>query len=111
MIRRPPRSTLFPYTTLFRSPPGKPAKHTQGGANNWSERQSWDRGFSCPYGQISDSPLGRTDRLAERWAQARKLGKVQEFRLGPLGRKRLAVRAYSARLRRRLCKLRRAWDS
>src|SRR5258708_30849058 len=25
MIRRPPRSTLFPYTTLFRSPP--PAGH------------------------------------------------------------------------------------
>src|SRR2546423_15518944 len=25
MIRRPPRSTLFPYTTLFRSPP---ARHT-----------------------------------------------------------------------------------
>src|SRR5258708_17567257 len=23
MIRRPPRSTLFPYTTLFRSPPLK----------------------------------------------------------------------------------------
>src|SRR3989442_9169925 len=23
MIRRPPRSTLFPYTTLFRSVPGK----------------------------------------------------------------------------------------
>src|SRR5438874_7203669 len=29
MIRRPPRSTLFPYTTLFRSraePPGRPAE-------------------------------------------------------------------------------------
>src|SRR5256885_7105328 len=26
MIRRPPRSTLFPYTTLFRSEPG-PAQH------------------------------------------------------------------------------------
>src|ERR1039458_6349086 len=25
MIRRPPRSTLFPYTTLFRSPATKPA--------------------------------------------------------------------------------------
>src|SRR6266705_5063624 len=25
MIRRPPRSTLFPYTTLFRSPGGRPA--------------------------------------------------------------------------------------
>src|SRR5258708_20266921 len=24
MIRRPPRSTLFPYTTLFRSPPASP---------------------------------------------------------------------------------------
>src|SRR5260221_2632397 len=23
MIRRPPRSTLFPYTTLFRSPPSR----------------------------------------------------------------------------------------
>src|SRR5690348_17923060 len=26
MIRRPPRSTLFPYTTLFRSPPRIGAK-------------------------------------------------------------------------------------
>src|SRR6266571_3613139 len=38
MIRRPPRSTLFPYTTLFRSPPapdrvqpGDPAAHRQRG--------------------------------------------------------------------------------
>src|SRR2546422_7620729 len=29
MIRRPPRSTLFPYTTLFRSPaPRRPAART-----------------------------------------------------------------------------------
>src|SRR3712207_8571337 len=26
MIRRPPRSTLFPYTTLFRSPPDERIK-------------------------------------------------------------------------------------
>src|SRR2546422_7480955 len=26
MIRRPPRSTLFPYTTLFRSSPQTPAR-------------------------------------------------------------------------------------
>src|SRR3712207_7117507 len=26
MIRRPPRSTLFPYTTLFRSEEGRPAR-------------------------------------------------------------------------------------
>src|SRR2546422_3987922 len=34
MIRRPPRSTLFPYTTLFRSPPQRVQQlgeiHTRG---------------------------------------------------------------------------------
>src|SRR3712207_8405086 len=29
MIRRPPRSTLFPYTTLFRSQPCSPAPRRQ----------------------------------------------------------------------------------
>src|SRR5207253_5610537 len=28
MIRRPPRSTLFPYTTLFRSPPSSACRWT-----------------------------------------------------------------------------------
>src|SRR2546426_6306792 len=35
MIRRPPRSTLFPYTTLFRSPgpsPVGPARRRAGGS-------------------------------------------------------------------------------
>src|SRR3712207_7390237 len=34
MIRRPPRSTLFPYTTLFRSEPepGRPTAPVGGGA-------------------------------------------------------------------------------
>src|SRR2546429_5154112 len=31
MIRRPPRSTLFPYTTLFRSHEGPEAVHGQRG--------------------------------------------------------------------------------
>src|SRR2546426_5020168 len=30
MIRRPPRSTLFPYTTLFRSRAARPAVHRPG---------------------------------------------------------------------------------
>src|SRR3989442_4621343 len=30
MIRRPPRSTLFPYTTLFRSPADGGQEHLQG---------------------------------------------------------------------------------
>src|SRR5947209_12326900 len=32
MIRRPPRSTLFPYTTLFRSSPRPRAARPPGGA-------------------------------------------------------------------------------
>src|SRR2546430_8030404 len=32
MIRRPPRSTLFPYTTLFRSAPGGRAHERTGAA-------------------------------------------------------------------------------
>src|SRR2546426_4944684 len=31
MIRRPPRSTLFPYTTLFRSPAIAARPHRRGG--------------------------------------------------------------------------------
>src|SRR3712207_8293086 len=31
MIRRPPRSTLFPYTTLFRSDPGQRLAEEVGG--------------------------------------------------------------------------------
>src|SRR2546430_15460532 len=30
MIRRPPRSTLFPYTTLFRSRPSRPHERARG---------------------------------------------------------------------------------
>src|SRR3712207_7199370 len=37
MIRRPPRSTLFPYTTLFRSP-GRRADHRGGGARRRGNR-------------------------------------------------------------------------
>src|SRR5215475_15705114 len=36
MIRRPPRSTLFPYTTLFRSRPRR-----------WSRRCPRTRGWRC----------------------------------------------------------------
>src|SRR2546422_3514884 len=38
MIRRPPRSTLFPYTTLFRSAEGRPRTPTAraGGARRGS---------------------------------------------------------------------------
>src|SRR3989449_11647865 len=45
MIRRPPRSTLFPYTTLFRSSRTRRAAARLGTAPTagWSSRRSWRR--------------------------------------------------------------------
>src|SRR5260370_41467548 len=54
MIRRPPRSTLFPYTTLFRSPrPGLRA------LTRWPELvhnsgQGWCAGICPPGGTMAD---------------------------------------------------------
>src|SRR2546427_8137246 len=45
MIRRPPRSTLFPYTTLFRSPPARREvgarllRHARDGRREWIHQQ------------------------------------------------------------------------
>src|SRR3712207_7224500 len=52
MIRRPPRSTLFPYTTLFRSDQGDDAAgHEAGGAHG--------RAASGHLGDLDDAPTGR----------------------------------------------------
>src|SRR2546422_4056228 len=54
MIRRPPRSTLFPYTTLFRSVP-----HGDGGGR--------PGGRSAPHGGHPDASLsGLRDRKSTR---------------------------------------------
>src|SRR3712207_7557166 len=39
MIRRPPRSTLFPYTTLFRSPPRRVAHAGRRGSRRGAARR------------------------------------------------------------------------
>src|SRR2546430_11400102 len=38
MIRRPPRSTLFPYTTLFRSPSSGGRRQTRSARRCWTGR-------------------------------------------------------------------------
>src|SRR3712207_6937125 len=43
MIRRPPRSTLFPYTTLFRSP-----TPTMGPAASRQQTKGGSHGGCCP---------------------------------------------------------------
>src|SRR6267142_5195144 len=54
MIRRPPRSTLFPYTTLFRSLPARPAAHPRPGAAPAEVRGAW-------------AGLGRGERIGVRF--------------------------------------------
>src|SRR5687768_17938917 len=44
MIRRPPRSTLFPYTTLFRSTRRVQGRHDSRSAQHRSERPSSRQG-------------------------------------------------------------------
>src|SRR5256885_12975303 len=48
MIRRPPRSTLFPYTTLFRSRPPPEWGGLAGPRERWSERRQAERSRAVP---------------------------------------------------------------
>src|SRR3712207_7573542 len=61
MIRRPPRSTLFPYTTLFRS----------GRADHRSECSSGERPRD-PLHQLLLSPDGLLDQLSQSRERDRK---------------------------------------
>src|SRR5258707_15334545 len=82
MIRRPPRSTLFPYTTLFRSPtlqPGQsfrgtftmgPDQHADGGSHQlymWYENgvrgPTIDLPGMAPFSLISGQTQFADDRL------------------------------------------------
>src|SRR2546430_12300090 len=65
MIRRPPRSTLFPYTTLFRSRvdpvPGRLRQRAEDPAQVPAPRIRGDRGQEQPEG-----PLHGADRKSTR---------------------------------------------
>src|SRR2546426_7971892 len=61
MIRRPPRSTLFPYTTLFRSTrstAGASGEVPQGGA-----REGGDQRMGAPQGRHLIAAAGRGQHL------------------------------------------------
>src|SRR2546430_5568119 len=73
MIRRPPRSTLFPYTTLFRSRPGTCCEN--GPASRWECRAPSAAGIpsvlpaktcsACPDCRRSPRPAHRRARSEE----------------------------------------------
>src|SRR3712207_8261705 len=55
MIRRPPRSTLFPYTTLFRSGPAEDGVG-RGGVEPPTSRFSGERSYRLSYLPLPVSP-------------------------------------------------------
>src|SRR5256885_6815392 len=63
MIRRPPRSTLFPYTTLFRSPVGARAEFFRSAARPGMGQQRRS-GAECP--RQSRRQHGPQDRKSTR---------------------------------------------
>src|SRR2546421_6339576 len=61
MIRRPPRSTLFPYTTFFRSPPHEQGRVHQNADSGREERvriEGWlEPGRDLPLGDRKSTRL------------------------------------------------------
>src|SRR5256886_13480076 len=66
MIRRPPRSTLFPYTTLFRSPSSASRSHRR-----FRDATLASANPSVAHGVVVTSPLGLIPRELERFHPAR----------------------------------------
>src|SRR2546425_9349103 len=67
MMRRPPRSTLFPYTTLFRSPrsPARPAaSHGPSPTSAWPQTARASSSSPC---------TGRPDRSEEHTSELQSL--------------------------------------
>src|SRR3712207_7499922 len=80
MIRRPPRSTLFPYTTLFRSRNGQQQllrRELLGAAAKAMPQQAQDQGLqllvlSGQLSQLRIAPRDRADDLAQHPLQGRR---------------------------------------
>src|SRR2546425_7092567 len=78
MIRRPPRSTLFPYTTLFRSPAAgacrKPCGRIRPSSSRRATRPSRTRGPTAQPDGPSASPAARgTGRSEEHTSELQSL--------------------------------------
>src|ERR1041384_2432064 len=98
MIRRPPRSTLFPYTTLFRSDEALKQRDRHENAGEGVARIVADHQLLAqPTGRqvAANVEVARRD-AALKWRQRIALGRVS-FDLGL----ELRVRAFAARRRRR----------
>src|SRR3712207_7427866 len=93
MIRRPPRSTLFPYTTLFRSPPSD--RLEDGGA--------WGR-----YADAKERADGRVNYVAREGGGDPPLVQTPQHRQAKLGVKARRSEEHTSELQSRqylVCRL------
>src|SRR2546430_13178869 len=94
MIRRPPRSTLFPYTTLFRS-------HARDASDDW-ECPLASRARQGPLHDVSSVPRGRDEVQARPAVRDRKSTRLNSshsqisYAVFCLKKKKLIVPAVSA---------------
>src|SRR5205814_9890182 len=70
LIRRPPRSTLFPYTTLFRSPPCAPAEKE---ATRPETAKATSRVMEVSKGAVLTSDSRHSDRSEEHTSELQSL--------------------------------------
>src|SRR2546426_1360199 len=74
MIRRPPRSTLFPYTTLFRSEEGRlrvlrmerPATHITAAGAAHDDRRREAGAIACGGHVVGEHVVGARDEVEDR---------------------------------------------
>src|SRR2546425_6935083 len=63
MIRRPPRSTLFPYTTLFRSRSGPASASGRGGRLASHDERQWPNRWPARHGRSRGRSEEHTSEL------------------------------------------------
>src|SRR2546427_8427612 len=74
MIRRPPRSTLFPYTTLFRSAwhASRPAAEQAEESQRFERAQTYYAAGHADSARVLTEPLHRAHPQSEQYAGDRK---------------------------------------
>src|SRR2546430_14308783 len=87
MIRRPPRSTLFPYTTLFRSEARKAAREQLDHGADWIKVYMTHRSWVDEQGALVSQPTLTVEELKaivdEARSEERRVGKECRSRWSP----------------------------
>src|SRR3712207_7251215 len=81
MIRRPPRSTLFPYTTLFRS---RPLASTVSQSNEWHSAQAGPGGWRSVPHEVQRSEEHTSELQSRQYLVCRLLLEKKKYTANPL---------------------------